>query len=515
MKSKLLMTIITLVFTGLSFFFVFYGKIWTDEYWYYCGSVLVSQGKNLHFDFFSHHNPIYFVLYAIPQFFFGPSLLIGRLTSFVLTLLIFLVIVNTAYKLSGQKAALIAIACFATNHFALRYFVTCTYHALESLLIVLFFFSITILKKAKFRCTFGTIFLSLIIGTRYIIDISLVFLFLYFIYLYLSKNCSNKLFMCQVIVAAILIGSFIFPYIPVFEKWFFQVIQYPVCGTVGSKGAMLINNEIASILFYRLAILEKIISNFWVVLIPVLSISIGLGWLIFKDRNKIVLLWKNNTILFMIIIFIILTELFYQIPLNSWPATRLFYFPAACISTGIIYEKFADSIQNSTAKNVWIALPIVIIAFSLVTQEIPHIRSSWKTAHLNYLDQIKKLLQQISPSDAELFTFSPHLVIESNRAVSLNMFMETWQIHPKMPTSECKKYGLVNIKMILNELNNKRPFALVLKNPGRLEDNAGKGRILIPYRKVIWNAIHNNYSLNHTINMKKEVDGVVNIYFKK
>ena len=94
MKSKLLITAISAVFIGLSLFFVYYGKIWTDEYWYYSGSVFVSQGKNLHYDFFSHHNPIYFFLYAIPQYSFGPSLLAGRLTSCILTLFIFLAIIS-------------------------------------------------------------------------------------------------------------------------------------------------------------------------------------------------------------------------------------------------------------------------------------------------------------------------------------------------------------------------------------------------------------------------------------
>ena len=74
---------------------------------------------------------------------------------------------------------------------------------------------------------------------------------------------------------------------------------------------------------------------------------------------------------------------------------------------------------------------------------------------------------------------------------------------------------MVNIEMILEELIEKTPYALLLQNPGRLEDDGGKGRILIPYRDTIWKAINDNYYMAHTIPMKKGVDPVVNIYYRK
>jgi len=83
--------------------------------------------------------------------------------------------------------------------------------------------------------------------------------------------------------------------------------------------------------------------------------------------------------------------------------------------------------------------------------------------------------------------------------VAFNNFMEVWGIFPEMKTPFAKKYNLVNIEMIINGIQGKRFGAIVLKKPGRLEDDLGKGRLLTLYRDQITSAIRDNYYLKNSI----------------
>ena len=95
------------------------------------------------------------------------------------------------------------------------------------------------------------------------------------------------------------------------------------------------------------------------------------------------------------------------------------------------------------------------------------------------------------------------------------MLMEVWQVSPDMSLVDCEKSGLINIEMITEHLKSKNPYALLLMSPGRLDDDNGKGKILIPHRDSMWEAINKNYYLHHTLQMKKGVDPDINIYFRK
>ena len=495
-------------------YFVFFGKFWTDENWYYSSSVMTSNGLQPHLDFFAHHNPVFYYVYSIPQYIFGPSFIAGRLTSLFFILCSFILVYIIARRLSGIFAAFLAGAFLTLNFFSTSYFVTVSYHPLESLFMVLFFFFLTCGIKEKYKYSLCTITLLLAVGTRYLTDISVVFLLLFFIFLYLKKKEVSFSLRTQILIACCAFILFIMPYINILERLIFQIIQFNIFSTRNAEDPIY-KELIKSVFFFRFLLLEKLTGNFLPVLIVNFSIGTGIIWLGLRDRKRLFQLWNENAVLFLMVIFVTISELFYQIPLISWPVTRLYYFPVACIAAGVFWEKLASSSKDNLLKPAFYILPVVLILFSVFIQEKPAVRASWETAHLNYLGKVANYVAANTPVDAEIFTFDPPFVIEANRDLSLRMLMETWQIFPEMPTEKCRKYGLINIDMILTELNSRNPYALVLKKPGRLDDNGGKGRILIPYRDAIWKSINSNYYLAHSVPMKKDVDGVVNIYFRK
>ena len=218
MRSKVVFLILISVFIGSSLFFVFFGKMWTDENWYYAGSVMVAKGFHPFFAFFSHHNPLYFYIYSVPQYLFGPSLLAARLTSLVFSLGIFIFVYLTSKKLGGDFAAILSSACLTLNLFATRHFIYSSYHTLESLFMVLFFFFLVSDIKEKFKYFFCTILLLLTYATRYVVDISLVFIILFFIYMYLVRRTISVSLRLQL---AMCIGAFVLlivPYIAIFDQ---------------------------------------------------------------------------------------------------------------------------------------------------------------------------------------------------------------------------------------------------------------------------------------------------------
>jgi len=95
--------------------FVFLGIVWRDEGWYFGGSWLVANGQLPYQDFFFHHNPVFLYIYAVPQYFFGPSIIVGRLTSLVIMMLIFVLVWRLSRRLGGKTAALITAGLMVTS----------------------------------------------------------------------------------------------------------------------------------------------------------------------------------------------------------------------------------------------------------------------------------------------------------------------------------------------------------------------------------------------------------------
>src|SRR4030042_5905795 len=101
--------------------FVFLGSLWRDEGWYFGGSWLVANGQLPYQDFFIHHNPVFLYLYAVPQYFFGPNIIVGRLTSWAIMLLIFVLVWRLSRKLGGKTAPFITAGLLGASFFTIYY----------------------------------------------------------------------------------------------------------------------------------------------------------------------------------------------------------------------------------------------------------------------------------------------------------------------------------------------------------------------------------------------------------
>ena len=514
LKQRIIYTSLFFIFFIESLLYVFFGKIWTDENWYYSGAALVSKGLHPFYDYFSHHNPIYYYIYALPQYLFGPSLMAGRFMSFIFTICIGILTFLIAKRLGNRFSGLIALIFLVGNHYTIGFHSMMTYHPLESVFILLFFFILTTRIKHHFKYAICITLLILTIGVRYPIDISIVYLLLFLIYMFIkSKSLSS--FYAQLAIAIILLIALYIPYFPVFNKWFFQTIEYPIYSTTTGLIDITGENSFLSILRVRLNSIAHIFRSFFPGIVSVFALLIATVIVFIGNMKKTLQYIEDKGIIFTMIGFLVITEMFYQIPLDNSAVSRIFYYPIACIVAGVFWDNLIYEVKEKYLKKAVIAFPIVLVLISIPIQDKPFLNTSWETSHLFKLKQVSNYLKSNTPENAEIFTFNPPFVIEADRKLSLNMLMEVWQIRPEMTTVECNNNGLVNIEMIVEEISEKTPYALLLKSPGRLEDNTGKGRILIPYRNTIWNAINDNYYLAYSIPMNKRHDEVFNIYYRK
>ena len=94
--------------------FTLFGVVNRDEGWYLYAGRLVYDGKVPYRDFAFFQGPVLPYLYGFPQWLFGPSLLVGRLTSLVLILASFALLVRVARMIAGPSAGnwTLGLLCF-------------------------------------------------------------------------------------------------------------------------------------------------------------------------------------------------------------------------------------------------------------------------------------------------------------------------------------------------------------------------------------------------------------------
>ncbi|MFQ6071050.1 MAG: glycosyltransferase family 39 protein, partial [Candidatus Aminicenantales bacterium] len=201
--------------------FVFLGKFWADEGWYFGGSWLVANGHLPYQDFFMRHNPLFFYIYAVPQYFFGPNIVVGRLTSLLLMMLTFVLVWRLSKKLGGKTAALISSGLLITNLFVIYYFTTFSYRVLEACVMLLFFTILFGELRAPIKYPLTTFLLCLIVGIRYPIDIVSGLLILYLVYIACRSWQNKRVILISLSVAVLSLAAIMLPFIMLAGDQFF------------------------------------------------------------------------------------------------------------------------------------------------------------------------------------------------------------------------------------------------------------------------------------------------------
>jgi 4-amino-4-deoxy-L-arabinose transferase-like glycosyltransferase len=498
--------------------FVFLGILWDDEGWYFGGSWLVANGQLPYQDFFIHHNPVFFYLYAVPQYFFGPNIIVGRLTSWAIMLLIFVLVWRLSKKLGGKTAAFITAGLMVASFFTIYYYTSFTYRVLEAFLMLLFFTVLFSSLKDSVKYPLSTFVLSLVVGVRYPIDIMSGLLILYLLYIAYHKRREKWIIVSSISVAILTLAAIMLPFIVINkDRFFFDTIYFNFMGQKFYEEFEVLEREnILNRIIQLLVMLRGVFQNFY----AVVAILFGLFlYLVLKSRITKAyikeLITKNQELAFLLT-FIILFEIFCLLPRWASFSMRTFTFPAASIVAGVGLANVLAGIKDRITTILLYSLIIGIIIFS---PSAPALEARpviiWEKADINYVFKVADKIKSYTDQDGKILTFSPVLAFQANRELLPGTTMELYNFFPTWDTEKCQKYNVINMSMLLDYISSKSAGAVVLTEQ-RFFSGLYMSRVLDEYRAEILQVLDENYYLAEKLSYPSNIGwGDVYIYLPR
>jgi 4-amino-4-deoxy-L-arabinose transferase-like glycosyltransferase len=515
-REKSIFWIFFAVYFILGLLYVFLGRFWADESWYFGGSWLVAGGQVPYRDFFIHHNPVFFYIYALPQHFFGPSIIVGRLTSLVIMMLTFVLLWRLARKLGGKTAAIVAGGLLITNIFLAYYYITFSYHVLEAFFMLIFFSILFGGLRETIKYPLATLLLCLVVGIRYPIDIVTGLLGLYLIYVIFHCRHHKQVILLSLAVAVVSLGAILLSFIIMArDQYFFGTVTYDFFtlefwAEFGLMGVPDIINRI----YHALVLLCETFRTFYAVAAVLLSL---LFYSIFKkvrEKAKLKELITKNQGLFFMIIFILLFEIFCAAAYLSSVTLRTFTFPAAAILAGVGLSKVLADIKDKSAAWLLNGLIIALIVLTPLAQygqggeSRPAVK--WNISDMKYILDVSDKVADYTHEGDSVLTFTPPLALQADRKLMPGMAMELLNFFPTWETQKCQKYNLLNLDMLLDYLASRKAGAVV-QTEFRFYSGKGQGKILDKYRTDIIRVLEENYYLAETVPYPPEI-GLGNVY---
>ncbi len=502
----------------LGLLFVFLGKIWMgDESWYFGGSWLVAKGMVPYKDFFIQHNPLFFYFYAIPQYFFGPDMIVGRLTSLVLLMLMFVFVWRLSMKLGGRTAALITSGLMVTNLYSIYNFTTVHYGTLETLLIVLFFTVLFEDIRASIKYPLTTFILALIVGVRYPIELMSGLLVLYIIFLAYHNWNDKKIILSSISVAVITLAMIMLPFIIIAKDQFvFDTITYVFeAQKLYAEFGLMENPSIFSNLINYYWGSLGAFRNFSDVAILIFSLFLYSMIRIFLYKSNIKDMMIRNRHLVFLLIFIIFNELFFLAARLSAISHRIFIFPIAAIIAGVGVSKVIACCKDKNSNLLIYCFIIILLVSNPVSA--PFIQDkeikpayTWRNSDLYYYyEAADKVANHTSPGD-KILTFTPIIALQANRELIDQNIMELFDYFPTWDTEKARKYKVMNTEMLFDYITSRKVEAVVLTDE-RFFRNTGMAQILDKERPELLRVLDENYYLVEKIPYPPE-SGRGNIY---
>ncbi len=501
--------------------FVFLSKFWADENWYFGGSWLVANGELPYRDFFIHHNPLVFYVYALPQYFFGPNIIVGRLTSLLIMMLIFLLVWRLARKLGDRTAALIAGGLLITHLFTIYYFTTFSYRALEACLMLVFFTILLGNLRDSIKYPLATLILCLVVGVRYPIDFASGLLVLYLAYVTYRSWKKKKVILLSLSVAVLSLGVVLLPFILLARDQFlfgtvaFNFLTPSFWVEFGISGQPSLIDRLYHIFFIQSGVFQ----SFYAIVAILFALLFYLILRVMSGKVDIKELIAKNCSLVFLLSFIILFEIFGAAAPQSTISMRTITLPATIIVAGAGLAKVLSTIEDRGA--IWILYGLVI-GLVIVTPFAQYAQGNearptltWQKTEMKYVIDIADKIADYTDEDDKILTFTPTFALQANRALMPGTTMELFAFFPTWETEKVKKRNLLNLPMLLDYLSSREAGAVVLTEE-RFFSGRYMGRVLDEYRVEILQILEENYYLVEKLSYPQEIGrGSVYIYLPR
>ncbi len=518
-RSVFLALLTVYVLLGLAF--VFLGRFWADENWYFGGSWLVASGELPYRDFFIHHNPVFFYVYALPQALFGPSLVIGRLTSLVFMALTFVLAWRLSRVLGGLIAALITAGLLVTNLFIIYYYNTFSYRVLEAFLVLVFFAVLFGKMRDSLKYPLAAVALSLVVGIRFPIDIISGLLGLYLLYVIFVNWRQKRVIILSLSSTVLSLAVVLLPFVILApDQYMFATINFNFLTPHFWVEAGII--EMPGILerIYRILLVQsRVFLSFTAVSVILFSLIFYIMARKMAEKRTLRDMLEGKREMVFLAIFVLICELLWMVPAHASAGLRTLTFPAAAILAGTGLAMVLKKVSDRGAA--WLLYGL-IIGLMVLTPFAQFARGgesqptlNWSNSPVKYITDVAGKVSDYTKREDKILTFTPVLAVQAHRELVPGTVMELYNLFPTWETEKVQEHRLLNMEMLLGYLSSREADAVVLTEE-RFFSGENMSRVLDDYRPRIMSVLEDNYHLAEKLDYPPEVGrGDVYIYLPK
>ena len=422
--------------------FTLFGSVNRDEGWYLYASRLVYQGKLPYRDFAYFQPPVLPYIYGLPQWLFGPSLLVGRMTSLALVLATIVLLVRTARVLAGPSAVNWALVLVCLNPTLMYFGTLARSEAITTFLCSAALLSFFVCKRGVPALLFAPGALLLASGVR----IAVLPAFLVataFIWWRTPATRRERILAVGVLtggLALIALPVLLAPQRAMFDVWVSQVSRShqwaPSAGSVDQIGALIA----------RLRDIQTLWVFFLVLLLPVaalladLTLRAGRGW---RPR------WRGESDELTNYLVLIGFAALLLVPyVGVSPFEPRYFLPSAACMTVLLA---AAAVRLPVSRGLEELRPfftrMLLIVFVMATPFYLAQSELFLRFRQPDLTQSRDVGQELAPllgSGDQLMTFDTTLALEANRPIMPRLEMAQFSYWPEMATASAESNGVMN-----------------------------------------------------------------------
>lgn len=494
--------VIFYIFEGL--FWVLFGNIWTDENWYFARSYLMTRGKLPYRDFFDHHQPLASLVHAFPQYLFGPSLFVGRMTSFLFFFLTIILACNIASRLAGKKAGLLVLVLNMVNPNSFYYATVMSAHSIENFLVMLAVYFLMSKLKKPLNYIASVAFMSL---ANCVKNLTSPWVWVLLVFIIVKERQSRKIIFYSIFTAISVMGLVLAPFIFIAgEKYFFGATWLLMRGY---KYADLSRSD-------QILYLVPVIQNYFLIylLLPAFLIYTWFK----RDRSRKVLSYFLQydiiaLVTLMVIAWFLITFLWRQ---GAPPILWAYYYPIVTLLLAVGIIKVLKSLRDNSAKIFFKILITVLILLTPFLQPNPWelLNVKWQRRELLCIYKVAQAIDKYTQKDAKVFTCTPAFAAQADREPLPGMEFDMYSYYPSLEVETCKRLGLLNKQILIDYLNKKAAGILVLSQH-RFFEPRWQATIIKDDLPQIIKAIDANYYLEEKLSFPNIFRGDVYIYLPR
>jgi hypothetical protein len=458
----------------LSIVFIYWGGLNADEGWYLYASKLVYQGQFPYKDFAYTQMPLLPYIYGFPQLLFQPSVFLGRITSFIIALLTFLICLWTVNKISGNKEVAITALLFCSFTYGIYFTSIVKTYALVALFFSLSFFATSLKNEWKYLLVICFSFAAVL--TR----LSALFFAIPFC-IYCVFNSKDKLIR-YIVIILIFLFCFLLLELILNDSSRYDLFIYHV----SQWGEISFAEKIHKIIFERIPDYFLYYLPYYIfLLIPIFILSL----MHLKDHKFV---FKQEFVNNIPILIMLLGLCLFSISHFFTGGWYIEYFVPAIMCSfpllAIAFCRTIDMLKNNLLQKFFLECVFVgALILSVYFYKLSGIDVSGSQSPISELREVSSFVNQnSSPTDRIFALEALWVVLDANRQVLPGMTMAQFSVD-KEDLSDVQKVKFVNPEMVKNYLDKKIAPIVIITDADWI--------FLEPYSDTLKQILKKNYDL--------------------